>query len=216
MITVDTTKFDQAIAFYAEATRKDLAVSANRGVRNACFMAVKHAAQARRADIVGVVSNKLVAWILAKQGQTETVSRKRISKRGTWITYGGRVRYFAAKDLREMKRRIIGSRTRAISFLKGFLLRMARAMDAYVPGKARAGRGKNVELRLNVRPASPARPVADIIGAYTYKRRSDQTIGARAERILQNALNRGIGEATADMIAYAQKKLAERAAAISR
>lgn len=231
--TIDTREFRQAIAEYSVATRKSVAESAHRGMRNfmvACAMKAAEHESDTRGNIEGLQRKewwwKYVAKALAnsrgsKFGQRGFQAMWSEAHGGRGVSARTRGRHEArVRQMRKMSDRLIGRYLKAVGFIKFFFVYGAGVIEKETG--IRSGPGvRSRKLFSGFRgycrtpksiTESSGDLVTDMLVAYDFKRRGQKS-AAKAERSqLEPIMRRTLPETIADIQTYAQKKMAAVAA----
>lgn len=179
-ITLDTREFTRAIFEYKAATRKGFAESCDHALLNLAIKTFSRLPKAKKSDIRALRNEawwpKYIAKLLSSAGE------------------------YDAEEAAAASKRIIGARSRSVSYLKsGFSDLIAKA-----GGRAKGRRSRNAVARVVKAAVNKLR--ADFL--VVYRARSGRDKSAK-EIILKKALNAGLKAAARDMKKYAEKKLRE-------
>lgn len=210
---LDTRAFDQALIQYAAATGKDLAEAANRQLNNMAIKSINFVKDAEKAQIRDLTSKEWWPKLISK-----IMIEAKAAKWAKAVLAGKKVRSSGAMFTRAQaaarSRKIINTRAAATKFIRGFFLTWSNAIQSTIPNIGRLYGGANWRFFKYIKavfsPATAGKLNANITVWYDYKKRSDKTAQG-AERLLGLYTNLGIPAATADMIAYTEKKMAETA-----
>lgn len=218
--TVDLTDFNRAVGQYAANVPKTFAEATNRCVLNLCIHAISETKQAEKSVIQSLQSKDWWPKFIAKKvGQEQGINleqHKRAAgqaykaQKGLGGGYGSHQRYF---DLAvKMSKRIIGRRTAAITFTRGFFAGIAKAIKVFgvSSGGRTAGEGsiRNKDftgMKFAFKQASP--PSYEAKGTAEYNFATPKPWNARVETILQESLRKAIPKTTKDILDYTNKEV---------
>ena len=223
---IDTREFAQALREYVAATGKDSVEAVNRQGKNFAIHCIKHTKRARGAAAIRALANepwwpKFIAKVIGSQAGAGAASdayraqwsaqqkamRDAAGRKGAWKLTKQETSY--VRYAKAMSKKILGSRTKAISFLTFFFRVLAQRMGQFTKGGAVPG-GKNFpDFATAISPATRANMTLKLDSAYNFRRRGAKT-SARTEKLLQDAINRALPATVQDMRDYTAKKLEER------
>ena len=187
-VTLDYSKWNQALKEYSVATGKTLAEALNRQANNLCIQSIKEAKKASLGKVTRQADRKDLIWwhawrlIKANSGMTRTEAHDKAMKN-------------------------IVARQRAVGFIRGFFAAMSKQIRIN-------GLGQTVEaetfsgIKPHYKPATDGNrnsTQAEMGVEYTYKRQDESA--TKAEEILWTALQKGIVRATEDMQKYTQRQI---------
>lgn len=239
-ITVDLRQFNQAILEYAAFTKKDLAYSLNRALKDVAYAAMRFVKIASISDIMVPLFQhppKLIAWMLRKraerhgfsgfQQRNETIFETRTIKRGKRagqtkrVKVGSRLnkgygKYYTERFAMEYHDRLVGIRKRSVGFLRSFWLRIAKQLQSSgIPGGGQTMGARDVkDIIPSVKLATPQNLVVEAVSAYTFKRQANQDT-SRVEAMLMAALQPAIDFKIADIRKFVEEGMNKNAKRIS-
>jgi hypothetical protein len=227
VVTFDSREWTQAIQQYSLATRKGVAESVNRALKNVGIKGVQIAKQAEPAAIENLESKdfwpKVVAKLLTRRKLGRAYSRiasrgatKRQQKTGQILSVAYRVEPggHRSEEAARYSKRLIRKRLTTAGFLRWFFANVARGMDPYAPGKnarAPSRTGNWGGFKIQALPATETNKGAGVTVSYDYRKRRDSS-ARKAERVLRETLPQAMSRALADIQEYAARKMADAAA----
>jgi hypothetical protein len=215
-VFLDTTQFYAVIDEYVKASHKDYALAVNLKMRDAALRAAQHAPVASRDNIRYTIQPPLIAYFL-RHRPLKTVNRRLYSKevktktgnvRRKWIKRNVKVHYTRA-EARKYARSILGRRVRARTFIKGFFVGLASAIENKSQGVPKGARNYKTGFNLSYVPAVPDRLKGEGKVEYLYKHAKETDNSG--SRLLQKAWDFGLGAVIEDMKVYIARKMKERA-----
>jgi hypothetical protein len=225
---IDSAEWNLAIAQYIAATKKGLAYSTNRALKNIGIKGIEIAKAAEPAAISRLESLDFWPALVAKY-----ITQRKLGKAYKAIALRGHASKRQARTGRIIERayrrnpgshrseeaaqysaKIVRKRLVTIGFIKWFFSNLARGLDAYVPGnrpRAPSRTGSWGGFSAKTEPATEQKTSASVLVSYDYRRRRNST-ARKAERILGTILPRAVDLAVVDIKRFAEAKLAEAAA----
>lgn len=223
---LDTSEWSRAVTEYAAATGKTLAEAQNRQNKNWAIHAMRFMKKAE-VQMINALEGlpwwpRYIAGIIGKQAGGRAASeayqaqwsagqkkmRDAAGRRGAWKLTDQEASY--AGYARRLSRRILGRRKAAVTFMKAFLLSIARGLDTLVKDVRTPAIKAFTGFRVTVKGATARDLTCTVTAEYDYKKRGAKS-ARRAEALGMAALERAKPAAIADMKAYTERKLAENA-----
>jgi len=201
MTVTNLNEFNQTLGEYVFVSKKEFADGVNRQFNNLAIKAIRFTPKADSGRIRRLKNeHKLIAHWMTKNKTPKNPENKRLKKGGVFYTRA---------EAKRFANSVVKKRLGAVTFLKGFFVRMSDVIKQYSTGKTPTGK-RYLEISPYFKPATTQNPSAYISVSYDYKRRS-MTTSKRTESILGRALNMAIPATIADMKTYIARKAAERA-----
>jgi hypothetical protein len=227
-LRLDTREFQAAMREYVEATGKDSAEALNRQGRNFAIKCIQKTKQPRGAAAIRALAEepwwpKLVSKVMGQAAGGGSASKMfqaqwAAAERAKRLKAGGHKGSFKldreeqsyARAARQMSRKILSSRTAAISFLRFFFRVLAGRMSQHSKGSGIPGGKQFAGFNSSVSAARPKQLTVGLMASYGYRKRGGST-AAGTERLLQDAMTQALSATVADMREYVATKLARRA-----
>ena len=237
-LRIDTREFQQAMAQYVQASKKDGAEAVNHQMMNfavQCVGVVNSSSefQPKRARIFALDQEdwwpKLVAKVIGHQEGAGAASkayqaqwsagqkklRDAAGRKGAWKLDKEEQSY--ARLARKVSKEIIKGRGHAMTFLRFWFVKMAETMKPYAKKRPPTSPKRFPGFRTRAKPALPSGGQAIVANAaieFAYKKRGQKTASGE-ERLLQKVVDKGLPATVADMKVYTQRKMQQQAAKFS-
>lgn len=212
---LETAEFEATMREYAEESGKDFAEAVNLKFRDACLRAAAATKKARRDVIATKLTPPYIATFLGKKPKKritviirKTVGHTKSGRPKKKIFARSYERHYSRQDARRYHRSLRKRKTRAIGFIRGFFIALARKVEETSGIEAKGGptfRG----IVASYQKAAPDMPVSS--GESIYKYTKSRRPKAIPEAILRQSWAVGLGETMLDAQRYIERKMKERA-----
>jgi len=208
-LEIDTSQMTRALREYQDATKKDFAEVVNRAAVNVALRAAQFTKKADRGSIQALENQPWWPRFIAKYFRDKgSTFNKTVSGRKFGIDEKVKVRRFvkgssySKAEARQLSRRIIGSRIRAITFIRSGWIPAIRLLAPFAKVRLRVADAK--QRGKDKGGATPAKAGINPTSFIMNNAQGAGTVG-------DDALQKAVSFVASDMIAYARKKMSETA-----
>lgn len=219
-MTFDLAPLNAALREYAAATGKGLAYSLNRAAKNIAYKAIARVKLGSKEVFQKLSTYEpLVGWYINKlkrEGKLPRFSSKRAREIARNNLTAGSTTIDA---YHEYASNLILSRKGRVGFIRGFFLRIAKQIEASIPGGGMKNGAKNIpSIQPTIKLATASSLNIDMGAMYNYKNPNvsgNDVATDKVNSMLEAAVDPAIKDAIADIVQYTENVLSKQAKAIS-